>query len=379
MTAPEQLPLLPTTAEPLDANTRSELRDGLLALAASRPSRKAIWEALRAADATDVSLRRFYDRVRAAGLPGALEELIVPARVAAIRALLARPPAARPRVAVSTLANQFYCEMQVHLETLFDVRVVSREMTAGATAHARFEAEAEPISDVEVARRMAAGEAMGLVEMPLDAELDGVRVVGRADRVQLQGTEARLVLEYKFSGRRELYPSYVAQVHAYGLLLAARGLQTTSLLHAVAVLPRGAAAGEGVADRIAGDALALASAAPWEAAPGVSGTDGDAAAARGADPLDALSVRSATGGDYGLFVFQHGAARARQTVSWALSYWRGERAPVPTTSPAKCRACPHNAAALCAAARAAPDGRFRARQGEARAGKRQLVLLTPAR
>jgi hypothetical protein len=43
--------------------------------------------------------------------------------------------------------------------------------------------------------------------------------------------------------------------------------------------------------------------------------------------------------DLRAFTFGYSRAEAERLVRWALSYWRGEREPVPTKNPRKCARC----------------------------------------
>jgi hypothetical protein len=340
-----------------------------VALVKSRGSRKGAWELLRNAELTDVPVKTFYQDVRREGLAAVAARVFVSAHLEAIRALVERPPPMPPRkVAVSTLANQYYCEMQVHLGTLHDVRVTSAELTAGAEGHARLEAEAEPITDEEVTRRIERGETMGLVELALAGDVDGVPLIGRADRVQLEGSRAKLLLEWKFSGRRDLYPTHVVQVEAYGRLLRESGFDTAGLVHAVAVIPRGGPKPENMAELLARRASEIAAVAPWGERRIASG---DAMP----DPLTGLGVRRLDANAYTLFVFPHDDRAADRDVSWALGYWKGARSPGRTSAPSRCRACPYNAAGLCEVALAPPDGRYKSRETTSREGDRVHLLV----
>jgi hypothetical protein len=346
-----------------------ELFRAFVALVASRGSRKGAWELVKGAGITDQSLKAFYAHARKDGLEAVVTTLFIKDKLEAIRALVANPPPLPPkRVAVSTLANQYYCEMQVHLGTLHDVRVTSAELSAGNEGHARLEAEAEPITEEEVTRRIEVGEKMGLVELGLAGEVEGVPLIGRADRVQLEGSKARLLLEWKFSGRRDLYPTHVVQVEAYGKLLRASGFETSELVHAVAVIPRGGPRPENMAETMAKRAADIASVAPW-------GERKIASQGEMPDPLAGLGVRRLDSSAFTLFVFPHHEQAAERDVSWALGYWKGARAPRRTTSPSRCRACPYNAAGLCDVALTAPDGRYKSREMITRDGDRVHLLV----
>ncbi len=354
------------------ARARAELAPKLYAIVAETNSLRATWEALHHAGLFPEPVGRFYAAVRRYGVDGALDALFVPERLDAIRAFVDGPRAPQlPRVSVSTLANQFYCEMQVHLARSHSLRTENAELAAGAAGHAAFEAEAEEITPEEITRAITAGEPLELVEMPLVAELHGVRLVGRADRIHLEGRRARLVLEFKFSGRRELFPSHVVQVEAYGRMLDANGFNTDRLLHCVAVLPRGRKVTDGLAAQIAERALAAAG-------EGLSAVDTRPASAQ-PDPLAGLTTRRVDDEAFGLWVFRHHRARAERDLAWALQYWSGQRAPVGTGSRGKCKACPFNAATLCEAAKAPPDGRYAVKRTEGRYGVLHVVQPAVAR
>ncbi|MDP3279378.1 MAG: hypothetical protein Q8Q09_29580 [Deltaproteobacteria bacterium] len=353
-----------------------ELFRAFVAIALSRGSRKGTWELLQARGLTELSLKSFYASIRRETLEQAIEICFVESQLENIRELVANPPPRPPRrVAVSSLANQYYCEMQVHLGTLHDVRVTSAELVAGSEGHARLEAEAEPITEEEVSRRMESGEAMGLVEMGLSGEVHGVPLIGRADRVQLEGSRAKLLLEWKFSGRRELYATHVVQVETYGQLLEESGFAIDELVHAVAVIPRGGPRPEGMAELMAARARDIASAAPWAARDIVESENMP-------DPLRGLAVRRLDANAFTLFVFPHDPNAARRDVGWPLKYWKRERSPTRTTFSSRCRACPFNAAALCEVALAPADGRYQSSRVIAREGRTIHLLVhnsTPRR
>ncbi len=345
---------------------RAEYAPRLYAILSDLGSLRAAWEALREAGLFGEPVGRFYASVRRYGLDGTLDALFTADRLERIRAFVDAPHDTRvPRVSVSTLSNQFYCEMQVHLARKHALRTESVELAAGAAGHAAFEAEAEEISPDEIHRAITAGEPLELVEMPLVAEVEGVRLVGRADRIHLEGRRAKMVLEFKFSGRRELFPSHVVQVEAYGRMLEASGFETDGLVHAVAVLPRGRKVNDGLAAAIATRALSadverLVSddRRPPEGMP---------------DPLAGIAYRRIDDDAFGLWVFRHHRARAERDLTWALQYWTRRRAAEGTPSRGKCRACPFNAASLCDAAKAPPDGRYAVRKTEGRYGVLHVV------
>ncbi|MEZ4410858.1 MAG: hypothetical protein R3A52_30910 [Polyangiales bacterium] len=364
------MPLLDLPTDPEIAEARAALGRRLYEVISGLGSQRAAWEALHEAGLFPDSVGRYYASVRKIGLEATLDALFEPSRLDLLRRFVEDPrPAALPRVSVSSLANQFYCEMQVHLARSHSLRTESAALAAGTAGHAALEADAEEITAEEIDRALAAGEDLELVEMPLSAEVDGVRLVGRADRVHLKGKRALLVLEFKFSSRRELFPSHIVQVEAYGRMLEANGYRIDQLLHGVAVLPRGQKVSDALAQEIATRATDAAKL-------GLSA--GDSRPPSGfPDPLRGLATRRIDHDAFGLWVFRHSRARVERDLGWALGYWTDKRKPVGTPSRGKCRACPFNAASLCTEAKAPPDGRYDVRRTEGRYGV--LHVVQPSR
>ncbi|MBI5516604.1 MAG: hypothetical protein HY909_22660 [Deltaproteobacteria bacterium] len=356
---PVTLPLLDAPHRKALEALRQELLPTLYARVGSYPTRKAIWEALHRAGLFPGGLRSFHTSLKTRGMDGTLDLLFTQDLVDALKSFLTTPdPKEPPRVAVSTLAGQYYCDLQVHLGRTHDVQTHTAELAAGAAGHAAFEADAEVISPEEIAEALDAGKTLELVEHTVGSELEGVRLVGRADRVVLQGRSAKLVLEFKFSAQRELRPTHVVQVEAYGRLLEASGFAVDGLLLAVCVLPRGQAVSEALARAIVAKALEATPRAR-DTATGRSGMP---------DPLEGLGPRRVTEEAFTLWVFPHLPGKTARDLTWALSYWTGARAPEATAHPGKCRACPFNAAGLCGEARDAPDGRHRVSRREGPGG-----------
>jgi hypothetical protein len=348
------------------ARTRAELAPALYTRVAASNSLRASWESLHQAGVFTEPVGRFYASVRRYGLEATLDGLFSADRLDAIRAYVTSPQEVQPpRVSVSTLSNQFYCEMQVHLARTHSLRTESAELSAGTAGHAVFEAEAVEISQEEIDKALSSGEALELVEMPLSAVLHGVKLVGRADRIHLEGRRARLVLEFKFSGRRELFPSHVVQVEAYGRMLEANNFDTEGMLYAVAVLPRGRKITDGLASEIAERAL--------QADLRTNDSDVETNTISMPDPLEGLQFRRIDDEAFGMWVFRHHSQRAERDLSWALRYWSGVRSPEGTRSRGKCRACPFNAANLCDVSMAPPDGRYAVKRTEGRYGVLHVV------
>jgi hypothetical protein len=141
------------------AHARASLAPRFYAIVAALGSPRAVWEALHGAGVFPEPVGRYYASLRRFGMETTLDALFTAERLPAIRRFVEGPRAVGPpRVSVSTLANQFYCEMQVHLARTHTLRTESAELAAGAAGHAAFEAEAEEISQEEISQAITAGE-----------------------------------------------------------------------------------------------------------------------------------------------------------------------------------------------------------------------------
>ena len=119
-------------------DARGRFARRLYDLVSSYGSHRAAWEVLSQAGVFNESAGRFYASVRRLGMEAALDALFTPERIDAIERLLSAPRRELPpRVSVSTLANQFYCEMQVHLARTHTLRTESAELSAGVARRVR--------------------------------------------------------------------------------------------------------------------------------------------------------------------------------------------------------------------------------------------------
>jgi hypothetical protein len=256
-----------------------------------------------------------------------------------------------PGVGVSTLASQWYCELKIDLKYRHpELSVVSPALERGTEGHLAMSAGAVPISRDELEARVQGGEDVYLQESRFTARVHETPVIGAPDLVHLRGRDARLVLEFKFSRRDDLFIDRFIQAQSYGLLLEGSGYRMDETVCVLGVLPSPAPGDPGGSKM---DALRK---------DGVLGTILERSAQLRErllrSPRSLFSLRSTDAAIGTLHAFRYDPTTARRHLRWALDYWQGRREAVPTTHASKCRRCAFNAAGLCAKARSAPDPRF---------------------
>jgi CRISPR/Cas system-associated exonuclease Cas4 (RecB family) len=141
-------------------------------------------------------------------------------------------------VRASDISGQLCCEKKVELTLLPpEVRKATPELLAGQQGHEDLAAGAVPISPEELRQKLESGEKLLVRESLLFSDYQGIPIAGKPDLVDYDGLKARLLVEYKFSSKREPYPDHLLQLALYGLLLHLSKRDTTVLVGVLAFLP----------------------------------------------------------------------------------------------------------------------------------------------
>lgn len=260
----------------------------------------------------------------------------------------------RAGVSVSTLANQWYCELKTHLSLEYpEIKSVSAALEVGIKAHKEASADAMPATREEILEKIRHGDEFYLRESLFRATLDEVPIAGIPDVIHLRGRRCGLLLEFKFSSHKRLFLSYFVQAQLYGLLLEANDLDVGKLKCAVAVVHVPMDASEKrerlqivqqkglLADILAGCRKV---------------------AGRMRSPRGFRNAIAEQGHGWTYHVFSFDYATAVERLRDALAYWRGHREPRPTTHLKKCCVCSYNAAGVCKEALTEPDPALRVRR-----------------
>lgn len=254
----------------------------------------------------------------------------------------------------SELGNQYYCEQKVHLENTHpELMFEFGAIDVGEAGHEGLQATAVPITKAEIDLAIQEGKHLAIAEWTLGAVVDGVPIRGRPDLMSFTGRRADTILEFKFSAASRPFMNHVVQTATYGVMAERMGFEVGQLILGVVLLePHGFVgslrdlgetkaalldmmAEEGVLD----DIVAQCNAGREQII---------------SQKLAFLDVR---GNGWTAFLARYDSRKATGWVTSALQYWRGAREARPETSyPNKCRACPYNAADLCAHKLVAAEG-----------------------
>jgi len=216
----------------------------------------------------------------------------------------------RRTVAVSTIAQQFYCEKAVQY-SIERPRAPTSEMLSGIAGH-----EAVAALGVTMSPEQAVAEAVIAREQPLCIyefrigwQHCGVTILGFVDEAWFRAGHVDLVAERKFSGSLSIRTPYHVQAALYCLGLGEMGFRTGGSNYRISVFKRECHSCERLK---AGDC------------PGT--------------PMDADSYSCGFGACISQsFPFDREAAMA--DLNWALEFWTMEREAEATKHSSRCRYC----------------------------------------
>ncbi len=216
----------------------------------------------------------------------------------------------RRTLAVSTLAQQFYCEkaVQFSIERPF---APTAEMQSGTAGHELVAALGAPMTAEEAVAAAIVERArpLCLYEFRLGWRYNGATILGFVDEAWFSGGNVELVAERKFSGSLAIHTPYHVQAGLYCLGLGEMGFATGSTQYRVSVFRRECHRCSRLAE---GDCLLLAGGVPRQEC-------------------------EQGGGISEVFPFDR--AQTLRNLDWAMEFWTGEREAEPTTNTGRCRSC----------------------------------------
>jgi CRISPR/Cas system-associated exonuclease Cas4 (RecB family) len=133
---------------------------------------------------------------------------------------------------VRDLADQFYCEYQVHLaETEGEVKSPDKEI--GRDMHEALREPAHSIPDNKVWEHIDEKQRALFVEFRITESIENVYFIGQVDFVQFLEGDPIVVIETKTSGKATPYPSQQMQAWVYARLFDEIGFDTDQLTYGV--------------------------------------------------------------------------------------------------------------------------------------------------
>lgn len=216
-----------------------------------------------------------------------------------------------PAIAVSSIANQYYCEKKVELTQRYG-REETAEMKLGKEAHEKLLADTVKTRREKVWRQIASGFPTMVREMPLLGKYQETILMGTADGVFFVEGTPKLLLEHKFTKSRRPWHNYHIQARLYCLLLHLMGFDTKRLKYALILAPPESKEGK----KIRGILRTI-----------LSNPEKDMIEAK----MNTVTVR--------IYVTSFEMDRAKQDLNWALGFWKKEREAKPTSKAGKCATC----------------------------------------
>jgi len=221
-----------------------------------------------------------------------------------------------PFIAVSSIAEQFYCEYK--LENEFALGEIPTETKDSGTALHDELMPTERITREEFVKLVSKKEPT-LAVIDVWGSAGGLRVVGEPDHIIWSGGKPLWVIELKTTkgDPNPLWEDQENQVRIYGLLLDRMGFDCSMMRLAVVRLKSGELSDEEKREWILRVSKALME-----------------------DETHALEAKYQ--GRMKAHLLNHEPDRAEMAVLSKAGYWLEDREPIPSASVGKCRACEYN-------------------------------------
>ena len=219
-------------------------------------------------------------------------------------------------VAVSSIAEQYYCEYKLENEFAFG-EIPSEAKISGTALHDEL-MPTEKISPKAFAKLVGKKEPT-LAVLGVWGSAGGLKVVGMPDHIVWSQSKPLWVVELKTTkgDPAPLWEDQENQVRVYGLLLEKMGFDCSGMRLAVVRLKS-----DELRDQVKKEWILQVSAAlMWNAT---------------------LELETKYQGRMKVHVLEHDVGKAENAVRAASGYWLEEREPLSSTSEGKCRACEYN-------------------------------------
>jgi CRISPR/Cas system-associated exonuclease Cas4 (RecB family) len=220
-------------------------------------------------------------------------------------------------VPVSSIAEQFYCEVKVdHEYTRGEVPTEAKQ--EGSATHEEVFVM-KPTTPAEIVRDIRRKQTVTSTFLAV-GKVDKLRIIGRPDAVIFHHGRPRWVVELKTTGRDpgSLWSDQVVQLKTYGLLLEKMGFDTKELDLVLVRLRRQSPLSEDQIETLLEQVT--------------THLFND----------DYQRFELAHHLDLKFFVFPYSRHEAERDVKWAMDYWLEKRAPIPTTYAGRCRSCEYS-------------------------------------
>ena len=218
----------------------------------------------------------------------------------------------RCTIRASDVAGQYYCEKKIEMKYLYgDVETETKNQ--GTVAHEKLLEGAEIVDQENLWKTVHGEKPVLAMEWMLLAEYEDIILAGKPDSVLFENGEPLVIFEYKFSKRKQVYPSHHVQAGFYGILLRNLGFNTKKLFYAIVVADRKLKCDPDLKDIVL-DAI------------------------RNTELKNAvIPIEKAI-----IYLNKFEEQQAKTSLEWAIKFWKKQREAISTTNPYKCRICEYN-------------------------------------
>ena len=219
-----------------------------------------------------------------------------------------------PRLAVTRIASQFYCEKKLELELIFG-RKPNLKMRLGTQGHSYQIKDKESIPRKKLLEIINQGEKIDAFEFFLSSDYHNFRISGRTDGVKFHNRIPLFLWDYKFSGNDKIEKHHTVQTALYCYLLQNHEFDTSKLKYAVIKLP--------FATRNSSEIINIHNSIFEKL------------------EKDIILIKTSSG-NIKTYVYSFDEKSIIKDLDWALQYWNKEREAIPTTDSKKCTNCRFN-------------------------------------
>jgi CRISPR/Cas system-associated exonuclease Cas4 (RecB family) len=218
----------------------------------------------------------------------------------------------RHSIAVSDIADQYYCEKKVELRYLHG-QVETEERTLGLEAHEKLLEDTTKIKRRRLWQEVYKKKIVIAQEVPLLVRSNGILFAGRLDSELFYDGKPLVVFEYKFSKSGSTFKSQHIQAMTYCALLNYMDFDTGRLFYALVIADPESRSDMQLKDKAIS---AVAKNGPKEIT---------------------LNLENAR-----IHLCKSKLEDAQLDLDWATQFWKKAREALPTKNPNKCRKCEYN-------------------------------------
>ena len=215
----------------------------------------------------------------------------------------------RSTIRASDVAGQYYCEKKIEMAYLYG-EVETETKNQGTAGHENLLEGCEVVDQEDIWKSIFEQDEILVLEWFLLGKYDDIILAGQPDAVLFENSEPVVIFEYKFSKRKQAYPSHHVQAGFYGLLLKSLGFDTRNLFYAIVVANREARDDPDLRDNVLLEVM------------------------KNGLKKVTIPIKNAV-----IYLNKFNEKEAAASLDWAIKFWKSEREAISTSNRNKCWVC----------------------------------------